>query len=157
MIDLVTLLLLIIAASELTRLYLTHRSTSQKRHFESKRDGVQKMIWDQEFKLFKTREIREEIRQTYEQTKARLAVMDAQLKDWPKDMPIEDKPGMEDQKVRLERDLKRYEEQMKNLDVEMEGSKPTNDFPDGFVGIKMEIDNLIELKGMIEDHIKANS
>lgn len=148
-------LLVVIAISEISRLYLTHRTHTKKDHYKQKLDGVMKMIWDQEFKLFKTKEIREGVRQSYEQTKARISVIDEQLTNWPKDKPVVDKPGMEDEKVRMAESLKKFEENMKNLDIEIEGSKPTNELPEGHQGIKMQIDSLMELKAMLDEHIKS--
>lgn len=147
-------LLAVIAIAEIYRIYQTRRTPTKRDHYRNKLEGVKKMIWDLEFKLFKTREIREEIRQTYDGNNARAQVMEAQIKDWPEGKPIEEKGTMEDQLVLIKRDNERFEAQMRNLDVEMEGTKPTNEYPEGVEGIKMQVDNLQELKTMLEDWIK---
>ena len=57
----------------------------QKKYFQSKLDGVQKMVWDIEFKRFKTREIREEIRQEYDNLKSKLSVIQTKIASQKKD------------------------------------------------------------------------
>ena len=61
---------------------------------------------------------------------------------------------MEDTKVILERDIGRYEGQMKQLDLEVAGSNPTAEYPDGVQGINQQIDNLRELSEMLKDWIR---
>ena len=146
-------LLVIIAAAEILRLILTHKKHTKKDHFKQKLRGVEKMAWDLEFKLFKTREIREGIRKLYSDNKARLLDLDEKLKDW-KEKP-EDKPAAEDRKALLTRDLERMESQLKQLDIEIQGTRPTNEYPEGYPGVSGEIDSMVELKGMLENHIKS--
>lgn len=148
-------LLAIIATTEVTRLILTHKKPSRKEHFKQKLDGTTKMMWDLEFKIYKTREIREDVRKEYDNCKQRISVLDGRIYLLPKDKEKwsdEDK-RIEDQKTLLERDAQRYEQQMKNLDIEVEGSKPTNDYPDGVTGIQQQIDSLRELTEMLRDWI----
>ena len=149
----VIILLGIIAVSEITRLILTHWPGSKKSHFKQKLEGVTKMIWDLEFKAFKTREIREDVRMEYDQSKARLSVVLEQIENWPKDRDEEDKKRAEDRATLQKRDVERFEEQMKRLDLEVNGSKPTVDYPDGVQGIEHQIDSLQELKGMLKEWI----
>ena len=150
----IIILLSIIAISEITRLYLTHRSVSKKKHFEQKFDGVQKMIWDLEFKKFKTLEIREDVRREYDNSKSKLFNAEKEITEWPKDKDEGDKKRIEDKVVLLKRDIERYESQMKNLDFEVEGAKPNSQYPDGVQGVDDQIDSLQELKLMVRDWIK---
>ena len=112
------------------------------------------MIWDLEFKAFKTREIREDVRMEYDQSKARLSVVLEQIENWPKDRDEEDKKRAEDRATLQKRDVERFEEQMKRLDLEVNGSKPTVDYPDGVQGIEHQIDSLQELKGMLKEWLR---
>ena len=70
--NIVIILLAVIALSEIGRLYLTHRKVNKKRYFRQKLEGVERLIYDLEFKAFKTREIREDIRKEYSMICARL-------------------------------------------------------------------------------------
>lgn len=123
----------------------------QKKHFKSKLIGVQRMVWDLEFKRFKTREIREEVRQTYDNQKSRQFSLKEQLNN--KELKKEELANIKDEIERLDVQLKRYEEQMKGLDLEVEGSKPTNELPDGHDGINQTLDSLRELQQMIKSYI----
>lgn len=147
-------LLSVIAISEITRLVLTHSNRGKKAHFKNKMEGTEKMVWDLEFKIFKTREIREDIRKEYDYMMQRIAAFDDQIKGFPKDGNKEELGRVEDEKVRAVRDSERFLAQMKQLDLEINGSKPTNELPDGFTGIMEQVDSLKELQGMLRDWIK---
>ena len=123
----------------------------QKKHFKNKLVGVQRMVWDLEFKRFKTREIREEVRETYDNQKSRQFSLKEQLNN--KELKKEEAANIKDEVERLDVQLKRYEEQMKGLDLEVEGSKPTNELPDGHDGINQTLDSLRELQQMIKSYI----
>ena len=112
------------------------------------------MIEDLSFKRFKTREIREEIRVEYDNLKSKLSILETQIKA-QKDSPTMEKgeiARLDDQKVLLDRDIERYLKQMKGLDLEVEGSRPTAEYPDGVQGINQQLDSLRELIGMLEDY-----
>src|SRR3990167_2785446 len=145
-------LLSIIAISEILRLVLTHKPLGKKSYFKQKRKGVLNLILDLEFKRFKTQEIREDIRREYDNKKSRLSVLEERIKVGPqKGEDIGEFKRLEDTKVILERDIGRYEGQMKQLDLEVAGSNPTAEYPDGVQGINQQIDNLRELSEMLKD------
>lgn len=126
------------------------------RYFKIKLRGIEKMIEDLKFKRFKTLEIREEIRQTYDQSKSRFNILETQTKA-QKDKPTMEEGDikkMDDQVVLLEKDIKRYEEQMKALDSEVFGRKPNQEDHEGMQGINEQIDALYELKGMVNNYFK---
>ena len=129
---------------------------SKKRYFKRKLEAVEKSIWDLEFKKFKTQEIREEVRQTYDSTKQRLELVESQIKAQTDNRTMNDDEfkRLEDEKVILTRDSERYEGQLKGLDVEINGSPKTNDYPDGFDGMAQQLEALRELVGMIKSYIK---
>lgn len=149
-------LLGVIAISEILRLVLTHRTQGRRSYFKQKLDQVTKMIWDLEFKTYKTQEIREQVREEYDRMKSRIATLTEQIGAWPKGKEEGEKKRLEDQKVLAERDAGRFEAQMKQLDLEVHGSKRTQEYPDGVTGIKDSIDSLLELKAMLRDWIKRN-
>lgn len=148
-------LLGVIAISEITRLYLTHRTPGEKEHFKSKLEGTQKMIWDLEFKRFKTREVREDVRREYDNKMQNLAAAQETLKNWPKDGDKAEKARIDDHIVLLERDIERHKAQMDELDIEVAGSKPTKDLPDGHMGIDQQLESLRQVRAMLEDWIEA--
>jgi hypothetical protein len=147
-------LLGIIAVSEVSRLLMTHRATTKKMHFKQKLDGVKKMVWDMQFKKFKTSEIREDVRKEYDMMKARIDALDTQIKTWPKEKPEGDRKRLEDDRVRADVDVKRFEQQIKELDVQIAGSKRTNEYPEGVQGITQDIEGLMELESMLRDWLK---
>lgn len=153
--NIIITLLAVIALSEITRLLLTHIPTTRKGHFKQKLEGTSKMIWDLEFKVFKTREIREDIRQEYDFMVSRVDNFDKTIKTWPKDGDISERKRVEDQKVLAERDRDRLLNQVKDLDSEISGAKPTNENPEGHIGITEQIDSVRELQGMLRDFIKS--
>ena len=123
-------------------------------HFYQKKEGVQKMVFDLEFKRFKTKEIREDVRKEYDNHKQRIFNLEEQIKTWPLDKDQGDKARLEDEVLRLNENVKRYEAQMKQLDDEVEGRKPSQEDHDGVTGINEQIDSLKELEGMLDDWIK---
>lgn len=55
-------------------------TNKKKKYFLHKLDGVQKMIWDLEFKREKSLMVREEVRQTYDNTQAKLFILLEKIK-----------------------------------------------------------------------------
>lgn len=152
-----TILLALILACELTRLYLTHRKMTKRRHFKDKIQGVTRMIWDQEFKAHKTNETREGIRKEYDMLKSRLAATEEKLKDGPPkdEKELGDYKRIEDQKVLIEADMKKHEDQMARDYAEVYGIKPCKDYPEGVPGIMDQIESLEELKAMLKEWDKT--
>lgn len=152
MTTLIAVLLGILVALNVFRIYLTHRGTSKKSHFKQKLEATAKMVWDLEFKKFKTKEIRESVRVEYDNSKSRLSSIEEQIKNFKGEEG--EKARLEDAKVLIERDITRFEQQLKALDMEVEGLVPSKDYPDGYQGIEHQIDSLQELKTMLKDWIK---
>lgn len=147
-------LLIIIACSELYRTYLGMRTNTKKDHFLHKLRGTRSLIWDLQFKVFKTREIREEIRHEYDMMKARIEAFDKKLAEYPADGDQTEKARVEDQRTLALKDAERYLAQIQGLDVEVEGAKPSDAYPNGHDGIMQQIDSLRELEKMLQDWIK---
>ena|SRR3990167_2063172 len=132
----------------------------QKRYFKKKLHAVQCAIYDLEFKRFKTLEIREGIRKEYDQLRSRLEILSTQIKaeSEPGRMKEKDKDNfgrLEDQKVLLEKDVEKMQKQMAGLDIEVHGSKPTSEIPEGHNGQIQQLDGLRELVSMIREYIKV--
>lgn len=128
------------------------RLNTQQKYFKAKLDGVQKTIWDLEFKRFKTREIREEIRVEYDGMKGRVATLDAQLVET---LDKKVKADLQAQRDEAESTANRYLGQMKGLDIGVGGSGPSEDYPDGVQGINQQLEALHELEQMINDYVKV--
>src|SRR3990167_528527 len=153
-----TILLGIIATAEIVRLYLVHRKVSKRAYFKGKLQGVDRAVWDLTFKIFKTREIREGVRRDRDDRKMKLETLGERIvieskTGGLKETNIDEFKRLEDQKVLLERDVKRYEDQMRMLDVELEGERPSGDIV-GAPGINDQIDSLVELREMLKDWVK---
>lgn len=159
--------------------------SQKKKYFKHKADGVQKMIWDLEFKREKTMMIREEVRREYDGTLAKINIhitkIEGQLKDPKKKceihnpeegkervlraagkcvceyienhIPTDEIDRLYDQVEILTRDSERYKAQMKQMDVDVQGSPKNSEFPDGADGINQQLDSLRELQGMIKQYI----
>lgn len=129
----------------------------QKAYFKKKLDGVQCMIWDLEFKRAKTQMIREEIRMEYDNLKSKLSVLEGEIKTEKENPKMEkgEAARLDDRKVLIDRDIERFIGQMKGLDLEVNGSKPTEEYRDGVQGINQQLDSLRELQGMLKSYIDA--
>lgn len=144
------------------------------KYFLKKLQGVKWMILDLEFKRFKTKEIREEVRQAYDNNKAKLLSLEMRIAEEKKEvssgnakldgsvvtyekpkMPLEEVARLEDEVVRMKRDNERFLGQIKAMDLDVEGSRETNEYPDGVSGINQQLDSLRELEGMLKDYMKT--
>lgn len=128
----------------------------KKKFFKKKLRGLQIMIWEREFQRFEKRKMREDIRVEYDNLKTKLDVLNTQIKS-EKDKPTMSKDEaarLDDQKLLTEKDLKRYEELMRGLDVECEGTKPTEEYPEGAQGLTGELDSLRAAQLLVKQYIK---
>lgn len=180
------ILLTIIAVVEVIRLLLLFKPTTKKTFFKSRLKGVEQKILDLEFNKFKLEQIREGERRIRDDYKMRLdglvnnikseglklgleesAVKEALTQPEPDKVLLEALKGVEtekvdefkrllDQKVLIERDIKRQEDQMDLCDKEIYGVKRNADNPQGAPGLIDEIDSMTELKEMLSDYIKKN-
>jgi len=129
----------------------------KKTYFQKKSKAVQNMIWDLEFKLYKTKEIREEVRQELSNKKAQLETLENQIKS-QKEKPTmkeEEAKQLDDRKVFLDKDIQRHIDQLKILDEEIGGVKKSAENPEGSAGLIQQIEALYELKGIIKSYIKT--
>jgi len=145
------ILLGLIVIAELYRILILHKKTTKKSYFKNKIKGTETIIWDMEFKKFKTAEIREQIRKEYDYMKSRLHAFEAK-KETEEDK--DEKARVDDAITLATRDKDRLESQIKSLDVEIAGSPKTPEYPDGADGMVQNIESLEELKGMLKDWVK---
>lgn len=148
------ILLSILIVIELVRFYLSYKNGDKKDFFKQKIDNVHRQIWEWEFRIFKTKEVREDIRKELDNAVSRSEITKNSIKNWPKDKPKEDKAKIEDELTLMERDIERFKKQIDNLDLEIYGSKPTNEHPDGVLGFQYQIDSLRELEEMLKEWVK---
>lgn len=151
----VLILVSVIAFVELLRLYYLFRPTprSIRSHFKGKVKAIREMRWDLEFKVFKAREIREQVRDQYDGQSNMKFHITKQLEAMDKN--AKEREGLEKQLPTIEDNMKRFESQMRMIDTEIEGAAPTEDNPNGQVGIMEQIASLRELETMTEDYIKT--
>ncbi len=128
----------------------------KKKFFQEKLDGVHKMIWDFEFKRFKSLEIREEVRMQYDNLKSKIQMLDDRIKvEKEADKLTKDEMArLEDEKVILERDRDRYQAQMVQIDSDVHGVKASAGI-EAMSGIDDQLESLQELKGMLKAYIKT--
>ena len=114
------------------------------------------MIWDNEFKRYKMKENREEMRQDYDNKKAHVQMLIDKYK-------LEKKKGklnkdelarIDDDKVRAEADIETLKDYMSASDRGIYGCEPGKDFPEGFNGQEQLIEGLHEIIEMLTDYMK---
>ena len=140
----------------------------KKKYFKKKLEGVQKMIWDLEFKREKTSILRENIRKEYDGAYSKLQVIETQIKALPEDKKewTDEQKRLEDQKVLLVQDIEGvrngdgsvakpgYKDVMGEMDVQIHGSEKSQEYPDGINGIAQQIQGLRELQQILRMYIK---
>ena len=127
---------------------------NQKRFFKKKIHAVQCQIWDREFSRFKREELREEIRRDYDSLRAKLEILKTRIAEESgagklKETNIDEFKRLEDDQVILERDIGRRQDQLKAIDIDINGEKPSTENPEGSKGLDQELDAYRELKTML--------
>lgn len=151
--NIITALVAVLAATSVYRLWITARTQSKVAHFKGKLVGTQKMIWDLEFKRFKTMDIREGIRKEYDFMLSRVASIEEAIKNFKGKK--EDKATLEDQLTLATNDADRLKRQIENIDAEIHGAKPSQTRPEGVLGITEQIDSYRELRAMLAEWVKG--
>lgn len=151
MTNIISITLIIIAVAQVWRVWQLVRPETKKRHFKMKLAGTEKMIYDLEFKVYKTKEIREQIREEYDFMCSRIHGYEEQLKG---KLDKEDKKVVENTLEKAKTDRDRLKAQVEHLDIEINGTTPNERYPDGVTGTYQQIDSLRELTGMLKSWIK---
>lgn len=121
-------------------------ATSKKyRLFSKKIQNVQATIWEFDFKVLKSQQIREGVRQDRERAVEALQQIEAQLKGAPT-------PELEKQKEGLLANIARYEKQMQMIDRQVQGYVGS-DTEEPVIGILEEIGSLSELREMYKHYL----
>lgn len=126
------------------------------RHFYKKIRPMYKMIEDEKFSRFKTYQLKEEVRVEYDNEKSRLANTENKLKEKEKtiaEIGEDEYKRLEDEKVRAEVRIQRLKEEMDELTAKADGSRPTNEHPDGLHGNTQTIDKLYDLIDFVKEYI----
>lgn len=138
------------------------RFTKEYKYFKKKKKSVQVMIWDNEFKRYKTLEVREEIRADYDAKKSQIKMLEDRITKENKRtkkkekgcLTVDEIARIEDDKTRANADLDRLKAHMKEIDQGIYGCKPCEEHPDGFNGVEQLIESLHEIIGMLNDYVK---
>ena len=132
----------------------------QYRHFKKKYKDVDHAIWDLEFKKYKTLEIREEVRVEFDNKKAEIQNIQEQIKrekdkkhDDKTRMPEGDIARLEDDIVRKTKDMQILQGRIQGLDIEVVGCAPTNEIPEGHLGLNDQLKAHHELKQMCKHYM----
>jgi chromosome segregation ATPase len=114
------------------------------------------MIEDEKFSRYKTYGLREEVRQEYDQERAKLSNVETRLGDKEKtiaEIGEGEYKRLEDEKVRGDEKIKRLKEEMDTLTQSVEGGKPTSEHPAGIIGNNQTIEKLYDLIDFIKDYL----
>lgn len=133
--------------------YLSNR---QYRLFRRKIKDVQASIWEYEFKIAKSRQVREGVRQDRDhaiEAVNNIANMlkaddEAAIAD---KMPEDARKNLVDEMTKLNDDTKRYEAQMRMIDDQINGVNASAE-SSGTQGIMETIKAMVELKSMYKDY-----
>jgi hypothetical protein len=149
---LITILLIVITIVEVYRVFALNSGNSKKSHYKNKLKGTTKMRWDLEFKVNKTEQIREEVRKEYDYMKSRIDTIEQSAKN---EKDEAQKANILDKKIVAEKDAERLLNQIKALDVEINGTTPNEQYRDGVTGIVDQIATFRELEEMLRKYIKT--
>ena len=126
---------------------------TKKGHFKKQIKRATEALWTLEFRLFEAREMREERRRQRDRSQEDLNVLDNRL---PQDMPQEEKDSLLAKRKEMQEYHEYITDQLKALDIEIEGLKPSEKDPQGYQGILDQIDALRGRIEMYKDYIKRN-
>lgn len=129
---------------------------TEKQYCEKKLVGFQYGLYDIYFKMFKVKVRREETRQNYDGSKSKLEALNTQIKTQKEKptMPQGDIARLDDDKVRLEKDIQDLEHNLKVWDEVLGGAKPSAENPEGLSGLQQEIDNARDTIEIMKLYIK---
>lgn len=134
--------------------YITNK---KYRFFLKKIKNVDKSIWEYEFKISKSRQVREGIRKDRDRVVENKNHLETKISE-EKDEKL--KKGFEKDLEQSKEMIKKYEGQMKLIDDQINGVlkvEPNDEYPDGIppqVGILETIESLTELKLMYNEYLK---
>lgn len=123
---------------------------NKKQFFKDKITNVTYNIWDLEFKVAKSRQVREGVRQDRDRAIETVASLEARLKTEKKEEAEKTKAEI----AATQDNVKRYEAQMLMIDKQINGFSGTeNEEP--VIGILEQLKSLAELREMYKSHIAS--
>jgi len=124
----------------------------KKKFFKEKIKQVTMTIWELEFKVEKSRQVREGIRQDRDRAIESILQIETLLKN-PDNAPEQKEQG--EKSLALFKDqASRFEAQIKMIDDQINGIPAEGENP-GQQGILETIHGLVELKGMYKEYVKS--
>jgi len=129
----------------------------RKNYWRKKIKGMKCMIEDEKFSRYKTLELREEVRQEYDQEQAKLEHFNKRIEDKDKtikEIGKEEYEKLKDEKIRGEKRLQALKEEMDTLAQSVNGGKPTNEHPAGIIGNSQTIEKLYDLIDTVKSYLK---
>ena len=127
----------------------------KKRFFKVKLKNSQCKIWHLEFMRHQSTILKEEVRQELDQAKARLSVLETKMDNEKDKLEKGELARLEDQKTRLEKDIKDYKKQLDKMEMEINGAKKSSQYPDGVAGLVHTLDAEHEYKSFLESYLKT--
>lgn len=123
---------------------------TKKQFFKEKIESVTYTVWDKEFKLAKSRQVREGVRQDRDRAIEAINNIEAKMKTTK---------GKEAKELQSERDhmvntKERYEAQIDMVDKQINGFQGDQTH-EPIIGILEELGSLHELKGMYKSYISS--
>lgn len=119
--------------------------------FKNKIRNVQATIWETEFKISKSRQVREGVRQDRDRAMEALNQIDAQLKGTVIDAARREQ-GEKD-KVVLTENVKRFEAQMKMVDTQINGAVGS-ETQEAVIGLLEQVKSYVELMSMYKAYLR---
>lgn len=116
--------------------------------FKQKIERVQYETWEVEFKVQKSRQIREGVRQDRDRAIEALSNIETALKTEPTD-----RTKLETERDAFKENITRYEAQMDMLDKQINGYQG-DDTHEPIIGLIEQLASLSELKSMYKSYIK---
>lgn len=120
---------------------------TKKEFFKDKIKSVQCTIWEVEFKINKSRQVREGVRLDRDRAKEAINNIDAGL---PSQKDEKAKAQMESDKAGLQENVSRYEKQMKMIDDQINGFQG-DETHEPIVGLLEQLKSYTELMLMYKD------
>ena len=145
----ITTLLAVIAAIQLARLLIMIVPITKKKHFKDKIKGTERLLWGYHLKQFQTELIKEEKRVEYDQINAKvdtlkkLIAADKNNKDAVSDLE------------KAEHASGQLKKQLVNLDAQLYGIRPSQEYPEGVSGLKDQIESLKDLVYTLKQYVKS--
>lgn len=141
-----TFLLLVLDLFVVFYLIQALRPETKKSFFKREVSRINRQLWNEEFKVEKSLQIKEGIRQDRDKLLDAKHKIDAQLKATPDDKDLQE------QASNIINTVKRYELQMNMLDKQINGVPAEGDNP-GEEGANDTISSLAELRRMVKDYV----